>query len=65
MKWKVDLQVRDKGNPRVVDRSFTVESKSVSMALEKALQQARLVGLQTLAVCGCNPLSDRAAPRLF
>ncbi|HMN79767.1 MAG TPA: hypothetical protein PKA20_07530 [Burkholderiaceae bacterium] len=65
MKWKVDLRVCDEGSPRVVDRSFTVESKSVSMALEKALQQARLVGLQTLAVCGCNPLNDRAAPRLF
>ncbi len=63
MKWQVELQVRE-GTQAVAQR-FTVESKSVSMALEKAVQQARVIGLQTLAVCSCNPLRETAAARFF
>ncbi len=64
MKWTVRLEVRDaEGNSPADPRAFTVESKSVTMALEKAVQQARGVGLQILAVSSCNPLTDQRFAR--
>lgn len=43
-------------------RVVTVESKTVAMALEKAVQEARGAGWETMGVRSCNPLTER--PRL-
>ncbi len=61
MKWNVSLRVED-GGPAAA-RSFTVESKSAGMALEKAVQQARSHGLTIVAVGSCNPMEKRPVSR--
>ena len=67
MKWEVNLGVRQ---PQATDiaaaRLFTVESKSVAMALEKAVQLARIGGWETTGVHSCNPIQGgRYEPRLM
>lgn len=59
MKWAVNLGVRpDDRSGVTLPWMFTVESKSVAMALEKAAQEARRLGWQTASVYSCNPAAD-------
>ena len=67
MRWEVKLAVRQ---PNATDapaaRLFTVESKSVARALEKAVQLARFSGWETNGVHSCNPIQGgRYQPRLM
>ena len=59
MKWAVNLGVcPDDRSGITLPWMFTVESKSVAMALEKAAQEARRLGWQTARVYSCNPAAD-------
>ena len=63
MKWNVQLEVSiPHSAPAGQVRVFAVESKSVAMALEKAVQQARHAGWEPISVRSCNPLV--ALPRI-
>jgi hypothetical protein len=56
MNWKVNLEVHAESDAQPTQiHSFSIEAKSVAMALEKAVQQARRIGWQTVGVCSCNP----------